>query len=49
MKQIIVATNNLEKLREIRQIITSYEIVSLKDIKCHIEVEEDKYTLQKMH
>lgn len=44
MKQIIVATNNLEKLREIRQIITSYEIVSLKDIKCHIEVEEDKYT-----
>ena len=44
MKQIIVATNNLEKLREIRQTITSYEIVSLKDIKCHIEVEEDKYT-----
>ena len=44
MKQIIVATNNLEKLKEIRQIIKSYEIVSLKDIKGHIEVEEDKYT-----
>lgn len=46
MKQIIVATNNLEKLREIRQIITSYEIVSLKDIECPIEVEEDKYTFE---
>lgn len=46
MKQIIVATNNLEKLKEIRQIITSYEIVSLKDIKGHIEVEEDENTFE---
>lgn len=46
MKQIIVATNNLEKLKEIRQIITSYEIVSLKDIKGHIEVEQDENTFE---
>lgn len=46
MKKIVVATNNPGKLKEIKDIIKNYELVSLKDINCEIEVEEDQETFE---
>ena len=46
MKRIIVATNNQEKLREIRRILKGYELESLKDINYEIEIEEDQGTIE---
>lgn len=46
MKKIVVATNNPGKLKEIKDIIKNYELVSLKDIDCEIEVEEDQETFE---
>ena len=47
MKKILVATNNKGKLKEIREILKDYELLSLKDINCQIEVEEDGETFEK--
>lgn len=44
MKQILVATTNQGKLKEIQDIITEFKILSLADISCQIEVEEDQNT-----
>ena len=41
---MIAATNNEDKLREIREILSDYEIYSLKDKNIYIDVEEDKDT-----
>ena len=46
MKKILVATNNQGKLREIKDILKHYELVSLKDINCKIEVVEDQDTFE---
>lgn len=46
MKKIVVATNNQEKLKEIKEILKNYELLSLKDINCEIEVEEDQETFE---
>ena len=46
MKKIVVATNNEGKLKEIREILKNYQLVSLKDINCNIEVDEDKNTFE---
>ena len=46
MKRIVVATNNKGKLEEIKQILNEYELLSLKDIGCDIEVEEDADTFE---
>lgn len=46
MKQIVVATNNLGKLKEIQEILKGYELLSLKDINCKIEVKEDQETFE---
>lgn len=46
MKKILVATTNEGKLKEIKQILKEYEIISLKDINCNIEVEEDGKTFE---
>ena len=43
-KKIVVATNNQGKLKEIRKILKDYELLSLADIKCNIEVDEDQDT-----
>ena len=46
-KVIVAATNNDGKLKEIRSILgNNYKIVSLKDIKCEIQVEEDGNTFE---
>lgn len=46
MKRIVIATNNQGKLEEIKQILKNYELLSLKDINCEIEVEEDQETFE---
>ena len=46
MKKIIIATNNLGKLKEIKEILQGYEILSLKDVNCQVEVIEDQDTFE---
>lgn len=46
MKKIIIATNNLGKLKEIKEILQEYEILSLKDVNCQVEVIEDQDTFE---
>lgn len=47
MKQkIVMATNNKGKLKEVREILNDYEILSLSDLNCEIDVEEDKETFE---
>ena len=46
MKEIVMATNNEGKLKEFREILKDYKILSLKDINCNIEVNEDKNTFE---
>ncbi len=44
--QILVATNNEGKLQEIKQILEGYDLISLKQINCKIDVEEDGKTFE---
>lgn len=44
MEKIVVATTNKGKLREIKAILKDFEILSLEDLNCHIDVEEDGNT-----
>lgn len=46
MKKIVVATNNLGKLKEIKEIFKDYELLSLKDINCEIKIDEDQETFE---
>lgn len=47
MKKIVFATNNKNKLREMREIMDGiYEILSLDDIGCHEEIVEDADTIE---
>ena len=46
MKKIIVATNNLGKLKEIKAILDDYEVISLKDLNLSIDVIEDGKTFK---
>ena len=46
MKKIVIATNNSGKLKEIKEILQEYEILSLKDVNCQIEVIEDQDTFE---
>lgn len=45
--KIVFATNNKNKLRELREILgEGYEIVSLADIECHEDIPETGLTLE---
>ena len=46
MKKVVVATNNQGKLKEIQEILTNYELLTLKEINYEIEVEEDQGTFE---
>ena len=47
MKQLVFATNNEHKLREVRQILGSqYEVLGLADIGCHDDIPETAPTLE---
>ena len=41
MEKIVLATNNKHKLKEFREILTDYEILSLNDIDFHEDIIED--------
>lgn len=44
--KILAATNNTGKIKEIKEILENYEVVSLKDINLEIEVIEDGKTFK---
>lgn len=44
--KILVASNNQGKIREIQEILNTYEIISLEQINCKIEVIEDGKTFE---
>lgn len=44
--KLLIATNNEGKLKEIQEILSEYEVISLKDIQCKIEVREDGKTFE---
>ena len=46
MKKVVIATNNPGKIKEIKVILKDYEILTLKDMNCEIEVEEDQDTFE---
>ena len=47
MKKIVFATNNKNKLREMREIMEGlYEVLSLDDIGCHEDIVEDADTIE---
>ena len=47
MKQLVFATNNKNKLREMREIMEGlYEVLSLEDIGCREEIVEDADTIE---
>lgn len=47
MKKIVFATNNQHKLDEIRSILgPDFEVVSLADIGCHVDIPETGQTLE---
>lgn len=46
MKKVVIATNNTGKIKEIKEILKDYEILTLKDMNCEIEVEENQDTFE---
>ena len=46
MKKIVIASNNKHKIKEFRDIIKNYEILSLEDIGYHDEIEENGKTFR---
>lgn len=46
MKKIVVATNNKGKIEEIKEILKDYELLTLKDVNCNIEVDENQETFE---
>lgn len=46
MKEIVIATNNKGKVKEIKEIFEEYELLTLKDINCEIDVIEDQDTFE---
>ena len=46
MKKIILASNNGHKLREVREILTGYEVLSLKDIGFNGDIDETGETTE---
>ena len=46
MEKILIATNNKGKLEELKNLLKEYEILSMKDVNCNIEVVEDGKTFE---
>ncbi len=46
MKKIVFATNNQNKLKEVRGALSGLNVLSLKDIQCFDELPEEKDTLE---
>lgn len=46
MEEIILATNNNGKIKELQQILKEYKLLSLKEANINVEVEEDRDTFE---
>ena len=46
MKEIVFASNNRGKIREVQEILSDYKILSLEEMGIDIDVEEDKDTFE---
>lgn len=46
-EEIVIASNNSGKIKEVQEILKDYKIVSMKEIGVEIEVDEDKDTFEK--
>ena len=44
--KIVFATNNLNKLQEVQDLLPFFEVVGLKDIGCHEDIPETGDTLE---
>jgi len=44
MNKIVLATSNKHKLKEYKEILNDYEIITLKDIGYNDDIEEDGTT-----
>lgn len=49
MKRIILASNNKDKIKEVKEILTGYDIISIKEAGVNVDVEEMEQHLKKMH
>jgi len=47
MEKIVIASNNKGKIKEIKEILPEYELLSLNEANVDIEVEEDQPTFEK--
>jgi len=45
-RKLVFATNNLNKLKEVRAMLTNFDIVSMADIHCDDDIEETASTLK---
>ena len=46
MLEIIIASNNIGKIKEVKEILKEYKITSLNELSANIEVEEDGETFE---
>lgn len=47
MKKIVVASNNKDKIEEIKEILKNYKIISMKEAGINIDIEENEKTFEK--
>lgn len=47
MKEIVVASNNKDKIEEIKEILENYKIISMKEAGINIDIEENEETFEK--
>lgn len=46
MKRIILASNNKDKIKEVKEILTGYDIISIKEAGINVDVEENGTTFE---
>ena len=46
MKRIILASNNKDKIKEVKEILTGYAIISIKEAGVNVDVEENGTTFE---
>lgn len=48
MKSIILASNNKDKVKEVKEILKGYDIISMKEAGIDVDIEENGTTFEKM-
>lgn len=46
LKKLLIATNNKGKLKELKEMLLGYEILSLEDVGCRVNIEENGSTFE---